>query len=186
MKPRQSVREFRGEKKASALQMANLIGRIFDKWAGGRQRSDLEKFLATLRRMDDTQIGFIVASATDVRHRLAELHGIDLMNPAKAAVQNPKLMFEFTTQIFNLQRKKKVQEAAVLSIWVHSLRVTLRPELSQLGHEMWIELKRGFPHIGQAVADFKEESDIEMKTDGATDSPVGMILEANQSAPKTA
>ncbi|MBT3360123.1 MAG: hypothetical protein HN403_10910 [Rhodospirillales bacterium] len=154
--------------------MANMIGRLFDKWAGGRQRKDLETFVATLRRMDDAQVGFIVASATDVRHRLAELHSIDLMDPVKANAENPKLMFEFTTQIFNLQRKKKKQEAAVLSIWVHTLRVVLRPELGNLCDAMWIELARGFPHIEQAVADFKEESGVEMNTAGATDFPVGM------------
>lgn len=154
--------------------MANIIGRLFDKWAGGRQRKDLVTFLGTLRRMDDAQVGFIVASATDVRNRLAELHNIDLMDPVQANADNPKLMFEFTTQIFNLQRKKKVQEAAVLSIWVHTLRVVLRPELRDLCIEMWAELARGFPHIQQAVADFKDQSGMEMKTAGADGFPAGM------------
>ncbi|MBL6929065.1 MAG: hypothetical protein ISR44_07810 [Rhodospirillales bacterium] len=154
--------------------MANIIGRLFDKWAGGRQRKDLVTFLGTLRRMDDAQVGFIVASASDVRHNLAELHGVDLMDPAQANADNPKLMFEFTTQIFNLQRKKKAQEAAVLSVWVHTLRVPLRPELSELGIEMWAELARGFPHIERAVADFKEQSGMEMRTAGADSFPSGM------------
>lgn len=154
--------------------MAKVIGRLFDKWAIGRQRKDLKTFVRSLRRMDDAKVGFVVASAADFRHRLMEQHGIDLSDPAKAAAENSTLMFDFTKEAFTLQRKKKVQEAAVLGVWVHSLRVALRSELRELGREMWAELERGFPHVEKAVADFKEQFGTEMQIEGADDFPAGM------------
>ena len=42
-------------------------------------------------------------------------------------------------------------------IWSYTLRCLNVPELRSLGLEMWTELKRGFPHVEEALKKGEEE-----------------------------
>jgi len=42
-------------------------------------------------------------------------------------------------------------DATAAMIWSYTLRCLNVPELRPLGVEMWVELKRGFPHVEEAL-----------------------------------
>lgn len=37
-------------------------------------------------------------------------------------------------------------QVLALEVWLYSLHTLLKPELKEIGQQMWIELKRGMPH----------------------------------------
>ena len=49
------------------------------------------------------------------------------------------------------QRKGNFVAAAGLMVWLHSLRALNAAELRDFGRVMWGELRRGFPHIENAL-----------------------------------
>ena len=44
-------------------------------------------------------------------------------------------------------------------IWSYTLRCLNVPELRPLGVEMWVELKRGFPHVKEALEKGEEKGE---------------------------
>jgi hypothetical protein len=96
--------------------------------------------------MDGSEIGLVVALATDFRNEM-EAAGCPLSDPIVYASLDPGFTFGLSKQVVRLQKAGCFQDAAALMVWVHTMRAASRLELRQLGRELWTELARGFPHV---------------------------------------
>ena len=126
--------------------MAGWLSRMFDRWAGNRQAQEMSDFVKSLRAMDADEIGMVVALATDQRNAL-ESAGYRVSDPIIYNNQEPLFTFHMTRRVQRLQKENRLQEAAALMVWVHTMRAGSRAELRGLGREMWEQLARGFPYV---------------------------------------
>ena len=62
-----------------------------DKWASGSQEKQFVEFLNRLRAMDGSELGWVVAMATDRRHVL-EADGHRVSDPIMYVVENPDFL----------------------------------------------------------------------------------------------
>jgi len=145
------------------------------KWTSDKQRAELEEFVALLRVMDGPEIGRAIALATHFRHFL-EADGHHPMDPIGYAATRPEFAVSLSRTANDLERRKK-PEATAFTIWMHTMRAGARPELRDLGRDMWRELSRGFPHVQSAARTFRVQTGILLQTDDADRFPAGLIPE---------
>lgn len=117
---------------------------------------ETKTFVDGLKAMGDRDLGGLVAVATVVRVNM-ETHGViasDLFGDAplpsadvlgRAQMQINKVARQFT-------KMGLASDAAGAMVWSYTLRCLNVPELMPLGHEMWAELRRGFPHVEEALS----------------------------------
>lgn len=129
-----------------------LFEHLFLGWALRRQRAEVSAFIANLRAMDGEEIGALVVLATDARHNLEAL-GHQVSDPIVYFSRNPAFISTLNSSIRELQKLGKLQEAAALMVWLHTMRAGARLELRQLGRDLWREMARGFPYVGTSVAE---------------------------------
>lgn len=122
------------------------LSRVFDRWAGNKQAHEIDNFIKSLRAMDADEVGMVVALATDQRNAL-ESAGHKVSDPVIYNDQEPMFTFHMTRRVQRLQKENRLQEAAALMVWVHTMRAGSWAELRGLGREMWGQLARGFPYI---------------------------------------
>lgn len=131
-----------------------FLGRLF--WARRRSRAqrDLVRFTDGLNKSDPSEVGLVVAQATDVRQQILEAWGVDLAYPAAAGLIIPGLGGRLLESIYELQRKgdmSSLARAAAFMVWLHSVRALNDIKLRPLGREMWAALSRGFPEVEDAA-----------------------------------
>ena len=116
---------------------------------------EVEKFVGGLKAMGDRDIGAIVAIATVIRINM-ETHGVI----AKGVFTDGSLPSTETLGVYQLEINKLARQfrrmglasdSAGAMVWSYTLRCLNVPELRQLGNELWAELKRGFPHVEDAL-----------------------------------
>ena len=130
-----------------------LFGKIQTRALGTSTR-EVEKFVAALQGMGDKDLGAIVAIATVLRVNF-ESHGVlardvfgDGALPSTETLGRYQLKINRLTRQF---RKMGLPSDAAAMVWSYTLRCLNVPELRPLGLEMWAELKRGFPHVQEAL-----------------------------------
>ena len=127
-----------------------MLGRLFDSWAGKKQAKELKSFVENLRAADGSELGMVVACATNWRHELRQ-DGWDLLAPSLCLATDPMITFRLIKAIQKLQHDDRPELAVGLMVWVHTLRALTRLQLRSLGRDMWRELSRGFPHVDEAA-----------------------------------
>ena len=141
-------------------------------WASGRQSEELSTFVGMLRSMDSSELGHVVAMATHMRHALAS-SGHNVMDPIVYTAQNPTFAIFLGKLIAECQKQGRMQDAAALMVWLHTIRAGIRLELRGLAREMWGELARGFPHAELAGFHMRSLNGGPLDTQGSGQFPEG-------------
>lgn len=142
-------------------------------WSSGKQREELSGFIENLRAMDASEIGFVLAIATHIRHEM-ESDGHHIMDPIVYTVQNPGFALFLSRLIAEAQKQGRLPEAAALMIWLHTACAGIRLELRSLGRELWAQLERGFPFVQQAALAGLPISAAHPNVMGASQFPAGL------------
>jgi len=135
------------------------IGRLLQTWMGERALRDshreMDRFIRGLGRLDDRELGAMVAVATTLRINL-ENHGEiprDLFE--SETLPSPEQLATYQMRLNRLARRfardRQPEDAAAAMIWSYSLRALNVPELRGLGRALWAELARGFSHAEAAI-----------------------------------
>ncbi|MER9875313.1 hypothetical protein [Mesorhizobium sp. M0195] len=143
-------------------------------WSTNVQKRELEEFVGRLRAMDGSEVGMIVACATNHRNLVAQTRGWNLLEPALCEMQEPALALKIGQLIRDLQAKNRPELAVGFFVWLHSVRSAKNPDLRQLGRDMWKELGRGFEHVDDAAEGFEALTGFEFKIDGYNEYPAGL------------
>ncbi len=122
---------------------------------------EMEKFVTALKSMGDKDLGSIVAIATVLRVNF-ESHGVLAQDVfGDGALPSTETLGRYQLEINRLSRQFRkmglASDAAAAMVWSYTLRCLNVPELRSLGLEMWAELKRGFPHVEDALEKGEEE-----------------------------
>ncbi len=122
---------------------------------------DVEKFVGGFRAMGDRDFGTIVAIATVIRINL-ETHGViaeDVFSdgPLPSAETLGVYQLEINKLARQFRRMGLDSDSAGAMVWSYTLRCLNVPELRPLGYELWAELKRGFPHVEDALKEGEAE-----------------------------
>ena len=158
----------------------NLLARIVGKWAAKRGKRELTDFVMRLRVGDSSEIAFVLAGATDIRHQMFELKGWRFLEPALEVSRDPMII----TQVGDLVRasqRQKLPQAGFLMVWAHSLRavssVGQYAELRTLGRDMWRELSRGFDKVEEAAVNARAALGINLNIEGYDQIPARLTPE---------
>ena len=124
--------------------------------------------------MDSKELGLVVALATDRRHAIEE-GGRNISDPILCNHEHPEFVLELSRVAKEFGSENPLLTLA-LTIWVLTLRATMKPEFRHYGREIWGDLERGFP--------FVELSALEalpiigpLKIDGYDNFPIGFTPE---------
>ncbi|NTI22280.1 hypothetical protein G6M87_10470 [Rhizobium rhizogenes] len=150
--------------------LSNKLGN----WATATQKKELTEFVDRLRAMDGSEIGLVVAIGTDRRHKLKEVLGWDMLEPALLERSEPFAAMQLNKLIRQMQVDKKPLVAAGLLIWIHTLRAANSLDLRQQGREMWRQLERGFPHAYASAEGFYDLGGPELNLDNYQIFPSGL------------
>lgn len=132
-----------------------MFGRAIQRWANKSQEKELQEFLSHLNAADDDEVALTVVLASEMRHRVSDVLGFDLMFPTIIAAQHPLATMQIVKLVKQLQSNKDFVAAAGLMVWVHTLRASGQAasgELRTLARQMWRELSRGFPYAESAAS----------------------------------
>ena len=114
---------------------------------------EVEKFAASLKAMGDKDLGTMVAIATVLRINFephAVLAGDVFGNGDLPTVERlGRYQLEINRLARQFRKMGLASDAAM--VWSYTLRCLNVPRLRPLGLEMWAELKRGFPHVEEAL-----------------------------------
>jgi hypothetical protein len=144
----------------------------FDRWATKTQLSELADFVTNLKAIDSGEVATVVALATHVRHMLEE-RGHLVMDPIVYCGAHASFPLLLSKTIKELQKQGQPQLAVGFMVWLHTARAALRPELRQLGRDMWRELARGFSRVDETAAAMAEVVGVSLNTARATELPKG-------------
>lgn len=116
---------------------------------------EVDRFVRGLRAMDAQDMGAMVAIATAIRVNF-ETHGVI----PEGVFEDGHLPSVETLGVLQMKINKVSRQfkklglpsdSAGAMVWSYSLRCLNVPELRPLGREMWAEMKRGFPHVKDAL-----------------------------------
>lgn len=138
------------------------------------RKKELLEYLNVVSKLDGAALGVTLAVAANLRNIFFKKTGIDLADPVAAMENNPKIFYELYYMVEELEREKKLLEAALLTIWVHTLRAASDPSLRQHGTKLWEELSRGFAHVAESAERIYATQGQKLNIDGATEFPVGL------------
>jgi hypothetical protein len=123
---------------------------------------ELQNYLNILRDTPDFDRGFIVVLATVTRLQMQEndiLPSNLFEGPAGVKNNNSyeraNVALKLSQIVEHLQRENRIQDAAAVMIWAHSVRGLVTPEMVPLVKEMWAELSKGFVYIDDGIATFE-------------------------------
>lgn len=134
-------------------------------WLSGRMQEraqaagakEVARFVAGLRGMGDRNLGALLAIATVVRVNM-ETHGVlpeglfqrDDLAPSQ---ELGLLQVRLNGVSRQLAKARQGDDATAVMVWSYSLRCLNLPGLEPLGRELWAELRRGFPHVEEMLAE---------------------------------
>lgn len=136
--------------------------------------ADVDRLLDTLRGYSDEDMGFYVAMAAHCRNALEQLHGWNLLDPARILNLDPWASSKVTGTINTLQRDRLLVEAAGMMVWSASLRCFMFPELRHKGQSIWGEMRRGFPHAELAADVAAMQTGFVLNCCGFDSIPIGL------------
>lgn len=110
---------------------------------------ELQKFVSILKELPPPIIGLVVISATENRLHLQnnDVLPLDIFeNKNRTSYDNAQVVVSlrtFETRCIAGNPK----DAYGVSVWLHSVRGLVSPEMTPFVKEMWAELSRGFPYV---------------------------------------
>lgn len=151
---------------------------LFHKLAVKRGKKELQEFIDKLKVIDSDSIGMVVAWATHYKNQL-EQDGHKVSDPIVYCSINPFFSLELSTYIKELQNTGRLQDAAALMVWLHTIRGAGMGclELRVLGREMWKELERGFPYVEERKFALEELLGEPVNIEGYQEFPKGFAPE---------
>ncbi|MFQ5764908.1 MAG: hypothetical protein ACE5GT_08270 [Rhodospirillales bacterium] len=116
---------------------------------------ETETFVTGLKAMGDRELGALVAVATVIRVNM-DTHGViaeDVFGdgPLPSAEILGRTQMHINKVARQFTKLGLPSDAAGAMVWSYTLRCLNVPELMPLGREMWAELRRGFPHVEEAL-----------------------------------
>jgi hypothetical protein len=137
-----------------------LLGKVSSR-ALDSSTKEVDKFVTALKGLGDRDLGAIVAIATVLRINF-ESHDILARDVfGDGALPSTETLGRYQLEINRLSRQFRkmglASDVTAAMIWSYTLRCLNVPELRPLGVEMWVELKRGFPHVEEALEKGEEE-----------------------------
>ncbi len=124
---------------------------------------EVKAFVDGLKAMSDEDIGTVIAVATVIRINF-EAHDVipeDVFEDGP--LPTTETLGRYQLAINRLVRKFRkmglTTDVMGAMIWSYTLRCLNVPELRELGLQMWAELRRGFPHVEEALRKGEEEKD---------------------------
>lgn len=121
---------------------------------------DLNRFLDLLKSFNDIEISKIVAAATIAKielNKLGKLNNNVFSISCDMVTQSQTLLF-FSQLLKDLEDNKRFFGAFGMTVWIHTLRSFLYPELRLFGCQMWKELVKGFPFVEQTLIKIEREN----------------------------
>ena len=122
---------------------------------------EIGKFNAGLKAMSDEDIGTLIAVATVIRINFETNDVIpegvfeEGPLPSVEAIGSYQLRINKVARQF---RKMGLEtDSGGAMVWSYTLRCLNVPELRPLGVEMWSQLRRGFPHVEDALRQGEKE-----------------------------
>lgn len=131
--------------------MSAFFYKVFRGWSIKRMKREIQEFIDKLKVLDSDDIGMVVAYASHYKNQL-EQDGHEVTDPIVYYTINPDFNIELGSYIEELQKTGKLQDAAALMVWAHTMRAGSCLELRGLGRQMWKELERGFPYVEKKVS----------------------------------
>jgi len=131
-------------------------------------RRDIEQFNSRTRDAEEQEIARLLVVANSLRLHLTETGQIpaaalNLSLPRDAALQSAcEQCAECLKDFIHDTQKDSIPAFTVgCTIWLHSVRTLIDPELRSTGREMWAELARGFRGTDAAFAElFKLQPEV--------------------------
>ena len=121
---------------------------------------EIDRFVDGLRAMPDRDVGVIVAAAHAVRVNM-ETHGV-IPEGVFAAEDLPSIeaMGAMQMKINRVAREfaktGQTADVAGATVWSYSLRSLNVAGLRPHGRALWAEMRRGFPHVAEALDEGEE------------------------------
>ena len=110
---------------------------------------ELQKFVSILKELPPPIIGLVVISATENRLHLQnnDVLPLDIFeNKNRTSYDNAQVVVSlrtFETRCIAGNPK----DTYGVSVWLHSVRGLVSPEMTPFVKEMWAELSKGFPYV---------------------------------------
>ncbi len=132
-------------------------------WLSGKIRTqalgagakELEKFIAGLEALKDEEIGAMVAIATVIRINFETndviAEGVFTDDPLPSVEVLGRYQLEINRLSRQFRKMGLAADSAAALVWSYTLRCLNVPELRPLGVRMWSTLRRGFPHVEEAL-----------------------------------
>ncbi len=135
-------------------------------------RTDIERFVSSLKGLPNDAIGSLVAFAAVMKINLTQQGALPLgileSETYHRTGKAPKAAMHLRKLIAGFQKDGQQQIAAAMMVWLHSLRAIFIPEITYIGQEMWSELRRGFPYAEESLENLQIVMGITVP-DGAQD-----------------
>ncbi len=122
---------------------------------------EVKAFVDGLKVMSDEDIGTVVAVATVIRINF-ESHGVipeDVFEdgPLPTAETLGGYQLAINRLIRKFRKMGLTTDVMGAMVWSYTLRCLNVPQLRELGLQMWVELRRGFPHVEKALKKGEQE-----------------------------
>ncbi len=122
---------------------------------------EIEKFNAGLKAMSDEDIGTLIAVATVIRINFETNDVIPEGVFAEGPLPSVDAIGRYQLRINKVARQFRKMgletDSGGAMVWSYTLRCLNVPELRPLGVEMWSQLRRGFPHVEDALRQGEKE-----------------------------
>ncbi len=122
---------------------------------------EIEKFNAGLKAMSDEDIGTLIAVATVIRINFETNDVIPEGVFAEGPLPSVDAIGSYQLRINKVARQFRKMglgtDSGGAMVWSYTLRCLNVPELRPLGVEMWSQLRRGFPHVEDALRQGEKE-----------------------------
>jgi hypothetical protein len=141
----------------SSKRTDQMFGEILRKWGANKVKIEIDDFVRNLSAMDGTDLGMIVAIATDTRHTITLKYDTwDLLSPDITCLRHPNIALELGSLIKGCQKTNNLTAATSLMVWLFTVRGAIALECLQSARNMWGELERGFPHVESCARNVAE------------------------------
>lgn len=148
---------------------------------------DIARFIDFLKKLNDTLMGGCLAEAITIRVDLENEGFLPTIKLNDGGISPrihmlPFYLSQLQKAIAQLKKREKnpstLAQVLALEVWLYSIQTALKPELSEMRQQMWLELKRGMPYVRIALEKITaQNSEITLGLPSGSRSRVFEILE---------
>lgn len=138
------------------------------------QKREMTAWIDNLAQMNSDEVATVLAVATHIRHQIAELRKIDLLDPILTYSADPQSIMWMHGLIKGMQKDGRQSDAAGVMVWLFTLRAGGNPALRGLGRRLWRELARGIPNVQEAETNYWVATKQLLSIEGYEKIPIGL------------